>query len=371
MSSSGLSFSYFGGATYATSSSYNSPGVRPTLGLRNSLADWDSDLYLYEASRNDLLSPYKDAFQYSPSPLLGFPSSQYSSFATNSCSSPSTPLQALFSSPGAIWTAANSSVSPVHRYGVRSLSRSARRKTPGDNKKDENTFKSPEKKIESLLAYTATQGRGSSFEDYSVGSPSNLRSPASSALSSMSTSPCRRTSDSPKPSPAVHTAAFVKPYHAAVSTPPPAPKSEAVNSADRRAMREALGLRYNTRARRLNQPADPLPAPLPPVRISRKRPAQDLELDRPQALPPRKKRKPAQTFSNPEQHSVAAPPASSSANIEVPLRTFPLQVPIHPEFPLFYRRFAVVSYIEEHAPKYDQSSLDCPCHSTSHQVCED
>lgn len=309
-------------------------------------------MYLYEASRNDLLSPYKDAFKFSPSPLLGFPSSQHSSFASASCSSPSTPLQALFSSPGAIWTAVNSSVSPVHRYGVRSLSRSARRKTPED-KKDENKFRSPEKKLESLLAYTATQERGSSLEDLSVGSSSNLRSPTSSALSSMSTSPCQRTSDSPQLSPTVRTAAPVKQSHAAVSTPPPAPKSEAVNSADRRAMREALGLRYNTRARRLNRPADLLPAPLPPARVSRKRPAQDSDLGRSQALSPRKKRKPTQASSDPEQHSAEATPSSSSASasIEVPLRTFPIQIPVHPEFPLFYRRFAVVSYLEEHAPK--------------------
>lgn len=332
MTESGLSFSYLGGATYTTS--YNSPGVRPTFGLRNSIADWDSDLYLYEASRNDLLSPYKDAFKFSPSPLLGFPSSQYSSLAT---SSPSTPLQAIFSSPGAIWTAINSSVSPVHRYGVRSLSRSARRKNSEDINED---FKASAKKIDSLLTYKASRERGPSLElESSVGSPSSL---LSSALSSTSTSPCRQPSQDP---PAVHADVYTQQSPVAVSTPRSAPKSKAMNSADRRAMREALGPRYNTRARRLARPASPLPAYSLPTRTSRKRPAQDLVLDRSPALPLRKKQKPAQASRE------EASTASQDASFEVPQRTFPSQTPIHPEFPLFYRRFAVVSYLEEHALK--------------------
>lgn len=353
MTHSGLTFSYFGGATYATSGSYNSPGVRPTLGLRNNIGDWDSDLYLYEASRNDLLSPYKDAFRFSPSPLLGFPSSQHSGFATNSCSSPSTPLQALFSSPGAVWTAINPSVSPVHRCGVRSLSRSARRKTPEDITKDAEELKTPEKKIDSLLTYKAAQERGPSLEtESSVGSPSSLLSPASSALSSMSTSPCRPSTDSLQDSPAARAVVYAQSSHAAVSTPHSAPKSEAVNSADRRAMREALGLRYNTRARRLGRTNAPLPASSLPPRVSRKRPAQDLELDHPPVLPPRKKQKPTLALRAPEEHPTEqASPASPDAGVEVPRRTFPHQIVIHPEFPLFYRRFAVVSYLEEHAPK--------------------
>ncbi|TFY54649.1 hypothetical protein EVJ58_g8736 [Rhodofomes roseus] len=326
-----------------------SPGVYHPTGLRSSFADWDSDPYLYEASRNDLISPFKDPLVSSTPPFsLSFSSSQFS----NSCSSPATPLQALFSSPSAIWAAVGSSVSPVHRCGVRSLSRSATHNKPGTPRKGRV---SPEK-IQSLLAYKDAQELITSFEPgCSSGSSSKLLSPALSALSSMPTSPCTPTR-SVRGSPAAQAVAEkLSPPAASTSA---APKSKIMDSADKRAMREALGLRYNTRARRLAYPSESLPAAFSaPTRPpgSRKRLSRDTELEQSLALPARKKRR-----SNPEERTSkeltgpAADPATDEADEPalVPQRTFPPSIPLHPEFPLFYRRFAVSPYQVEHVSKY-------------------
>ncbi|KAH9840735.1 uncharacterized protein C8Q71DRAFT_740957 [Rhodofomes roseus] len=355
MNQSGVSYSSFN-ATYANPrptmplAAYSySPGVYHPTGLRSSFADWDSDPYLYEASRNDLISPFKDPIVSSTPPFsLSFSSSQFS----NSCSSPATPLQALFSSPSALWAAVGSSVSPVHRCGVRSLSRSATHNKPGTPRKGRV---SPEK-IQSLLAYKDAQELITSFEPgCSSGSSSKLLSPALSALSSMPTSPCTPTR-SVRGSPAAQAVAEkLSPPAASTSA---APKSKIMDSADKRAMREALGLRYNTRARRLAYPSESLPAAFSaPTRPpgSRKRLSRDTEREQSLALPARKKRR-----SNPEERTSkeltgpAADPATDEADEPalVPQRTFPPSIPLHPEFPLFYRRFAVSSYQVEHVSKY-------------------
>lgn len=326
-----------------------SPGVYQPTGLRNSFADWDSDPYLYEASRNDLISPFKDPIISSTPPFsLSFSSSQFS----NSCSSPATPLQALFSSPSAIWAAVGSSVSPVHRCGVRSLSRSATHNKPGTPRTGRN---SPEK-IQSLIAYKDAQEQRSSFASGCFsGSSSKLLSPTLSALSSMPTSPCTPTG-SVRYSPAARAVAEnTSPPAASTSA---APKSKVMDSADKRAMREALGLRYNTRARRLAYPSESLSAtssaPTRP-RGSRKRLSRDTEHELPLAMPARKKRR-----SNPEEcifKELPTGPTAQPATDEsdeaalVPQRTFPRSIPINPEFSLFYRRFAVSSYQAEHVSK--------------------
>ncbi|KAH9917769.1 uncharacterized protein B0H18DRAFT_938232 [Fomitopsis serialis] len=366
MAQNGVSYSSFN-ATCAnprpsmplTAYSY-SPGMFQTAGLRNSFVDWDSDPYLYEASRNDLISPYKDSLQAVSTPpfALGFPSSQLSGFASNSCSSPSTPLQALFSSPSALWAAVGSSVSPVHRYGVRSLSRSATRKPATPSSGHNSYVATPASKIQSLAAYTAAQDRRTSLEsDCPSASLSELLSPALSALSSMPTSPCAPAcSVQGSPAVRVRAATAEKSSPPAASTTASAPRSKVMDSADKRAMREALGLRYHTRSRRLDRSAH-LPAASTSTMArpsgTRKRPLKDTELERSLVLPARKRRRPDSGErvipERPEQDN-QAPSADEDALI--PQRTFLPQVPIDPEFSLFYRRFAVSSYQEEYVSKY-------------------
>ncbi|KZT67549.1 hypothetical protein DAEQUDRAFT_728984 [Daedalea quercina L-15889] len=331
-----------------------SPGVYPIVGLRNTLADWDSDPYLYEASRNDLISPFKDpVISLTPPLALNVSSSQNSSFASNSCSSPFTPLQALFSSPSAIWAAVNSSVSPVHRYGARSISRSAARKEVDAIR---TAAKTPEKKIPSLAAYKSAQERKRLHETPSSSGPhSMLSSPALSALSSMPTSPCNPIVGSVQGSPATRATAAEQPSPAAVLTAPP-PRNT-LNSADKRAMREALGLRYDTRARRLDHPSALRRTSSPTVstRVSgpRKRLARHSDCDRSLVLPARKKRKSEGGESKQKECPMdVSTVTQSNESAVVPQRTFPLHVPIHSRFPLFYRRFAVVSYREEYTRKY-------------------
>ncbi|EMD35820.1 hypothetical protein CERSUDRAFT_96045 [Gelatoporia subvermispora B] len=259
--------------------------------------------------------------------------------------SPSTPLQGLFaSSPGAFWQPSDFSVSPI-----------AHTSSPY-NSQSTTTDDSCDGKIPSLEDYQKAQDSMSPISRDSVmlSSPSSL-----SSLSSVPSSPAsvcspvrprttsipshqrlrllisRRRIATSERSPQLMPPFDIAPTGSQITSP----SAEASSGYFKRSRRQLpSSLRNNTLSMSsdLDLPASPCSSRAGPRRaVGRKRIAEDDHNTH--------GRKRARF----DQHSASEEDHTDEAKVTVPNRTFPLRIPLHQGFPLFYRRFAVSSITGE------------------------
>lgn len=337
--------------------------------------------------------------------------------------SPSTPFQELFnSSPAGYWQANSLSVSPISRH-----SSAPAEQDPADADEEdceEDIEKAPSRKIESLLQYGKVQDIPDSPPAPRASSPSTLSSLSSvpsspSALFSGAPVASSQTSQGPTPSSSPsNNPSLPSPLASPFKLFPKAATRAAPGTPTRRRSRRLQPM-HGTASRglaaeilnqlgrsRLNVADAPKPNISPPFKLSSS-PMPNLsdsddENYEPVAgarcntnkrvharnlaqtsLSKRKKRRTESTVrassasSSNSAHSASTSTSHALASVsrgetaateecatDYPNRTFPLRIPIHDNFPLFYRRFPVSSVIDEVLAAYDlHSRYSVPCTS--------
>ncbi|OCH84862.1 hypothetical protein OBBRIDRAFT_358373 [Obba rivulosa] len=329
----------------------------PWLYKESALRNTDTDVSLSISSNSSpntaspkliLSSPASNALTLSP-----FRSPPNRNTKTITMLSPSTPLQNLFaSSPGGFWQPSDCSVSPILHTS-----------SPDNSQSIISMKDSCEGKIQSLVDYHNAQeasGSPEAFESFTLQlSPSSL-----SSLSSVSSSPAsiysptkpRVTSSSMSKRSGPLPPCFSVTTVGQLARPGSSPHlttslSNAGYTSAAKYSNQMGNSRYLTRSQRPLQSATlPAPTPLiaprpthtlgavPKSRVGRKRAAEEHE-------PSARDSKRAHIEQSPDPSEGTS--QNDTGRTPVPNRTFPLRIPIHPEFPLFYRRFAASSITEE------------------------
>ncbi|OSX62849.1 hypothetical protein POSPLADRAFT_1046241 [Postia placenta MAD-698-R-SB12] len=291
---------------------YRESALRKTDGKTSS----DADLYLYDPSEIAAKSPFASADeeqreQHSPfllnsSQTLGDTSSPYSL-------TPRTPIENLFSSsPAGYWMAGSSSVSPIFRHS-----------SSGHGSEHGVSTPSSEGKIQSLADYQRSQ------EMRLKSSQRSLDASSPSSLSSLSSVPS---------SPSVYGSPSYSAFAVSRSQRPHLPQFSRSRLSSNAA---SPGSRYPTRSKLRTSTV------APPVDDGRE------ESDHEDVPRPKKRRRTADIGaddSSTEEELVLVPDTQPPS--QHPSRTFPLRVPVNPEFPLFYERFHVSSFCVEDSDKY-------------------
>ncbi|KAF9802608.1 hypothetical protein IEO21_09868 [Rhodonia placenta] len=297
---------------------YRESALRKTDGKTSS----DADLYLYDPSEIAAKSPFASAdeeqreqhtpFLLNSSQTLGDTSSPYSL-------TPRTPIENLFSSsPAGYWMAGSSSVSPIFRHS-----------SSGHGSEHGVSTPSSEGKIQSLADYQRSQ------EMRLKSSQRSLDASSPSSLSSLSSVPS---------SPSVYGSPGYSAFAVSRSQRPHLPQFSRSRLSSNAASPRS---RYPTRSKLRTSTVAPLQEDAPPVDDGRE------ESDHEDVPRPKKRRRTADIGaddSGTEEELVLVPDTQLPS--QRPSRTFPLRVPVNPEFPLFYERFHVSSFCVEDSDKY-------------------
>ncbi|KAI0653118.1 hypothetical protein C8Q70DRAFT_1038514 [Cubamyces menziesii] len=305
--------------------------------------------------------------------------------------SPSTPFQRLFnSSPGGFWQADDPLLSPISRRSGSMHDLQCGSDEDADGTEDDNIAPFSGK-LESLLDYQKAQDIPDSPQDFGrASSPSSL-----SSLSSRSTSPSIALSSLPLPSSQTSRVSTMScspsnkvaprsplgsPFKLApLSTdirPGPRPTRRSARLPVMRTTRRSLAAdilnqldSHSSNLARTTRSSSPLklsssPAPslcdsddenyAPNSKPTRKRARRSQQRSTGYQSKKRRTAAPTSTVAVTVVSSSSELPTDSGDTSAYPNRTFPLSLPIHVNFPLFYRQFPVSSVIDiDLAEAYD------------------